>query len=773
MKCIDLMTIYQTQSCLKGIKDYICIRKVHDRTKRIGTSEGDINLTDYWYEMLESEKNLQGEHIGQHFCLLSDEETGDERETFWAQQVGKAVAICLVKICAENHKVTIIEAQQKMKEVLQDEVSDTKFYRTVDNADLIIFLFDYSQEKLKHAIAKVKKTKYNNQELFYSFYNLEGKLTCVYRDNGDVEYKITGIKIDKKTILQKNTLEKDSWCLKQMERIQEKIDECVANKNRKWASYYQIINQILNLLCQYEQKEKYKDLFYIFYPPMELFLHQLEKGQKIIENNKENETKIKNKTETAASHFVDSMEILIHHIGISCVNILNIDGRNGLPYDIPVKLCMLYLAALHATVKVLNNEGYVYQFCLSPLAHSRPTTNVFDFGLEPEDRLIRVSIARQKLYSPRALLGILTHEVSHYVGNYRERKKRAGEYISACILVVLEMLLPDYEFYNYIKDFELSRVEQKALLSDWKEKKDRIYVYFENVVVNELKRINDLKKHKYHFDELSDEIKKVIGELLYDKDNILHLYMNEVNDKLKDVMMHVSPNSELFDACEEIANMLDRNILKVSIETKIYQRVDLLKYAFKEIYADVSSIQLLEIQPIDYLENYLLSEGYVPDPQYTTNRMINRVAVVNHVMGLNNPKWKEQWKNMDKKALNDNQYLIDLKEKVDSYLCKYELMKSKSYYINCSTQNEVDPFLFGDTITMEIDYLNECVIMLNERLKSEQISKELHLLRAVYRHFENVPDGENSFSDFFVSFDQLLQYFKNDIKEEWQKETKS
>jgi len=766
MKCIDLMTLYREQPCLGGDKSYLEIRNVFDKSKRMGKSNGDINFTDYWFELVESERNLQGQYVAQHFCLLSDEVTNDGREQFWHDQEGKYAAICLIKIRSDFHSINKIDVERSMTEVLIDnKITAYRYYRTVDNADLVLAIFNSSQQTIEETLAVLKNIEVGQKTVFYSFYSLKGRIQISQSERQRC-CTINNPEIEGESIQYYNEIYQDGWCLRKNQELHEKIDSSILKKNRKWVSYYQTLRQILNLLCQYEQERKFKDLFYIFYPPMYLFLEQL--GEGIAKGGESSE-----QIEKSVSEFIDSMEILVHHIGISCVNILNIDGRNGLPYDIPAKLCMQYLAALHTIVKVLNDEGHKYQFCLSPLAYSRPTTNIFEFGLEPADRLIRVSIARHKLYSPRALLGILTHEVSHYVGSYRLRKERAEHYMSICSTILLEKLLPDSEGLDILAKYHLQDQEKKVFWHDWQARKYDIFSYINERIHWQVKMNQYSEAQKYHFAELSESIKGVMVDLLYDSEHRLQYFMDEVYGELDRYLVYMNDNSLLFDACNEVRETLKRNILKTAVEDHLSMQIDDVKLALKEIYADISAILLLKITPIDYLEDYLLSEGCIPDKTGIFNSLLNRVALVNCMVGSVDNEWRTKWDNLDEDALNQNEYLIALKTEADAYLNNYRhISTSPSTGVGCQiAQGEFDVFLLRDVIDEEIEYIKKCIKGLMNRMKIPEIRNSIDMLQGLYNHF--VTTENKTFEEFFQIFNEMVGTFKDDIKKEWDNRNRS
>lgn len=747
MKCVDLMTFFCSQA-YPVEESYITVRNVN----REKGKKKSLELDEVWKEILSSEHEVQGKCVGQHFCLLSEEANEQRRKQFWEKQINKMVMVSFVKVIAERYS-EISEVQKDLENVVKSKrMSDVKVFKTIDNMDFIVFAF--GDEELFEDIANRMKNKLNGRcNIFCSF---SGK---VIRTEA---FMITDIKMIEKSVPKMEKSESD-WCLKQITTLRQKILDNKDIDNRKWASYYQKIVHMLNLLSIYESDSRYEDLYHIYYPPIKLFLEQLKKSEKKQEESHE-KIMLQKKTEQAISEFIDSMEILIYHLGMREENILGIGGGNGLPYDIPIKLCMYYLATLHLSEKVLNDENYEYRFCLSPVACSVPKTNIFDFGLEPTDRLIRVSVTRCNLYNIRSLQAILCHEVSHYVGTYRQRKERAAYFITACAIILVELLLPNSALDRVMDDHHLEGKEKEAFRNNWHDRKDDILNYCTNKIVAHTKNQNIQidAKEKYHFTELEMQVVEAVAELLYDREHLLLFYINKVSDDLKKHFMQFSEESKLLDAYEDVQREFQDNLGKLAVGCEIEQKIGAIKYAFKEIYADISSIILLNVPFEDYLYNYIVSEGNVPQEESISNLLINRVAIVQYTM-----RRVEVWNENAEIVYGNSEevsYQEKLKECVKRYMENYvrqeELEKIEK--VSCeeeSHQEVVDQFLIKEIIDQEIYYSVQCAELLMERMKNEENRKALELLR---RSYKSGSWKEENFDGFLEAYDKLIWFFKTD-----------
>lgn len=763
MRRIYLMTLYKAQPCVQA-KPYILLHCVRNcKEYRLTASYGNVNFTDFWISTVDALKNLEGIYSGQHFSLLNDEEQNEVCDEFWNLQSINSVVVSLIKINSEiNLEMSAVE-KIIMDQVTADQEVKGKIFRTMDNADMILLMRCENANVLDKLLGQVIATKFNGEDIFYSYYSVKGSLKKI-ASSGD--YIINELQNVEEQKLIPNRVGENTWCKKILKKLGEKIDENKKIKNKKWVSYYSALYQIVNLLGQYDQEIKFKDMFYIFYPPIYLFIQQLEEGQKAIKDYATMQ-----KIEKSVSKFIDSMEVLIHHMGMSCPNILDVQGRNGLPYDVSIKLCMLYLSSLHMIKQILNDdENCDYQFCLSPLAYSRPVTDIFEFGLEPSSRLIRIQIAKHQMLSPRALLAILAHEGSHYIGEFRNREKRAECFTTIASIILLEKLLPKYEVIRLIKDYKVQEDYQKILLNNWDERKRKFFEYFKRQLNAQLKSKNKNKRYKYHSDELYMEMCEIIRDLLYDPEDNLQSCMNMVSDDLKNCFAMKDIKTEFILAYEAEEEGFHKRLMMILGSGGISYEIEKMESNFKEIVADIGAILLLDLEPREYLEAYLISESYMLDPSMIDETLINRVAIVKMVMAQNK-KWDDNWEKMSQEELGNNEFLWNLKKMVEEYVLQYENKKDAEegiYDKEDYSNGQLNIFMIRSVIEEEETYLKTCYEDLKEHINREEAKKPKELLRNVYKHFKLYKENEEpSYKEFFVDLEKLVKAYKDAVVKTW------
>lgn len=796
MKNIYLMSLYQPQPCLQA-ESFMMIQQIQNqREKRLTMTKGNVNFTDYWFATVDASQYLKGTFIGQHFSLLRDEKSREQGRKFFEETAGehKYIGVALIKIRSAIG-MPLEDAQNRIEEEMKKRKICGRVYRTFDNADFILILFDKDRTGAEENLTSLQEICCGKEKIYYSFYSLTGQFGEAGKAEsveGGTECKnenfvVKKLKWREGYLIENRGSDQDNLCKKVMGMLWERAANCQKERNVKWLSYYQALYQIVNLLKQYEEGQKFKDLYYIFFPALHLFIEQLDKGMKKIEKDfgeldkekqKADKNEIMQKTENAVSNYIDSMEGLIYHTGVSCANILNVEGRNGLPYDVSIRLCMMYMSALHMIVEVLNDTDYKYEFCLLPLAYSTPRTNVFDFGLEPEDRLIRVQISRQQMLSPRALLAILAHEGSHYIGNFRQRKERAGYFITIASFLLVEELLPDTWLNKLKEHYKLIADEREIFDEDVYERKTSLVRYFNKRMQKELKERNADRKHPYHLRDLYQDISNSI-EGLYQMScqRDLTAIMDTVTDKLKEKLCEGDNAERIISAYEEETDKFRENLMSLSVLNHVLENLLQVQKNFKEIVADLGAILLLDLEPCYYLETFLLSESYVPDAGMITDILTNRVAVVKKIMGKKNVKWKKEWNKLNSEQFNGISFPWELKQSVDKYLERFEKYenagragsKSAGQRKESEEWYEARPFQTYGIISAECSYLEKCYEALQRQINRKEAAKSRNLLKNIYRHFKVYERGEEpEFSDFFDDLKELTDCYKKSVRDTYE-----
>lgn len=791
VRCISLMTLYQPLPCVEGWKQKIVIEMVRNQMQyHVTNTKGNTNFTDLWFSMTAASEKLKGCFTEQYISLLSDEKSGEELEKYWAGQDGRYALIALVKTRTE---ISDEDVEKELGKLPQN----AKWFYTLDNADRILFFSNENERDITYFYDALRNIQSSDgRSIYYSLYALRGKCRVIKdrkeekdgKEENDEKLEIADIKFMPEPVLLKKNVDSPernwcertrSWILSQMRYSREKRD-------KRWLSYYQSMCQILNLLEQYEQKEKFKDLFYIYFPAFRLFIEQLKQAQdeqslldELVQKNAkqayiQEKYEKSQKIEEAASRFIDSMEILIHHLGISCVNILNQDGRNGLAYDVPIKLCMMYLAVMYEIKAILNDKEYEYQFFLTPLAYSRPKTSIYDLGLEPESRLLRIQVSRHQMYSPRALFALLAHECGHYIGQgTRERGEREKMYVQIVSQVIVEEMFPEAVFYENAEKYKGRK--KKILEEDWIERKQRVYKLTVERIHRQVKAKNAKRKHKYHFMDLVGDVRSAVDNFVVADST--GEFANAIDTVSESLITYLNDEPDI-EGIRQILGMQMRlakkNLLRFAIQTDgLEDLLEDIRTRFKEIVADCGSILLLELDPISYLEAYQLSEGNIPDTDIINNLLIYRIAVLHLVLREKDPEWKKTWDELQETDFVQSDFLWLVKIRVDQYVERYEYLASDNAQgdkVQAEGNGTSDALTLWSTCNLGKQYLEKVYDRLQAYIQRSEVKDKLANLRKLYSYFKvyDLNEEKHTYKGFFKDLGKVVDDYKNAVKNAWE-----
>lgn len=777
-KHILMLTIEDALACMNlQQKKKLIVTNVTNKSEiRLSRSRGNVNMTDFWIELINEFRNHDMCYTTQHISLLRD-----GKEDWWSKLHAENtkdniwIAFAFIKTGLSNDKS---QSYQQLKELLDNENVSAAVYYTFGNADFIIVLKDKSAFSLKEKLKKLKE--YEN---LYSYYDAIGKLEKADNKNWEISFKETSYSIENK----ENTLYKAGKCWEIIEKLRSKIEDNELLANKKMVSYYHALLQVMNIMIQYEHSEKKEDFYYMFYPPIRLFFEQLstalekadelEKAMKV-ESDSLKKSKmliwlntLKCKIEQSFSAFLDDLEVQFHHIGYSCRDVVIDSGRGGLPYDIPIKICKIYIIYLNMLSVLLNDKkGYEYQYCLAPLAYSRPTTGIFDMGLSSERRLIEIQISRSMMYMPRSLMVILAHEVSHYVGtDTRARDLRNSQYLKIVALTITESM------FDPVKIKEFTEITQKYI----ENLKENVYTYFiEGLCTNYQilfeKNVNDYgsemsEEELSHFRYFRENVTKALLRLIEDPDGRLHSLFYTIDDRTKERILLSNEKKKIMQEITLFQQSTFHELCLVGLKQEPWNFIELFAKAITEMFADLCAVKVLDLDLDDLIEAYVISEGMSLDVEQIPTILINRIAIVTIVMRQNGErKWLHLNNNVEELDMlgdcsKSSEFRKKLKEEVFQYIQEFEsVLDEEITYNDNEVETERDFFYCVDIKEAEEDYLTYCYHMVKTQLNSSKENKFLlDKVRNLYRCFGNYALGEREgFSYFFEICQQSEEWYK-------------
>lgn len=248
---------------------------------------------------------------------------------------------------------------------------------------------------------------------------------------------------------------------------------------------------------------------------------------------------------------------------------------NAIIYDIPSKVMALYVAIIEDMKQIVADEkDKRYTFLLTPSFSNEISVNVISYGKEkpPHDRILRVSINEQTLYSPNAVIRRMAHEVAHYVGdNLRCREKRKKQILVSVVHLLLYHLIPKC-LYNEMRGELIEEISNYLI-------KDRFPLH-EN---NYSKSLNNLAGEVLGYFYSRNEIKKFIQNHIIKSIHILNNGNDDEKKKFIDYFLQVIKNSNGEESSifrrilnERCFTEIEIEILSNIIVSDIYAEINIL-----------------------------------------------------------------------------------------------------------------------------------------------------------------------------------------------------
>ncbi len=516
----------------------------------------------------------------------------------------------------------------------------------------------------------------------------------------------------------------NNWCLRIINKIKDKFKYTEVNDIAH--TRYMVFLKIIIALSQYESNVIGSDLFELILPVIsyycELFLLKEKNNESLI---------LKEDIANLFTTFDDTLNRIIH----TEHKFMMIPGYNGMLFDIPIKLYLLYLSFMYKTAEILSAKDCLliddklppHRILLIPSMEDTPTTFVDECKRKDLKKVVFVNIPQKHLYQPRSLCIILTHELAHYVGNNLRLRKIRLE----CVIRIILNLLYDKIFISYENSF----ISKKTY------------------IINGVKLILDIIKDIYDDDTTTDEEKVVTA---------FYKYLSSFNG------IYSSNNNISLTNCK--IDDLNKNMPFFLIFTR--ENIIEIYSNLREILADLCAIILLENSFLDYIEAYRVSCG--TDINFENNPDIDRIAVVINVLTQNCKIYNEEWEkillgnfsNIFNGYLNNN--IINL-VKTFGDIRQYILeRKTKKTTLPNSSQN-VNIASYQSTWDIENLYATKCYQEILDTISTyNEICKNknnLFDIRNIYNFFRTNELGEDNYNKKLELINQFILDYKNIAKE--------
>ena len=335
-------------------------------------------------------------------------------------------------------------------------------------------------------------------------------------------------------------------------------------------SWFHAVSEIANSIVRMSKSPVMDEVVYLLAPELEAFLENILFQ---LDNNC-----ITSSDLPVYNYFVESCIYLLEQL-------MRIEGQlsqqpeiRPVIYDIPVFMLEYTVAFLNKVSDLLQmtdshpNKHHVF------LVIPRPCEQISAielFHATPKlTGLVQLQIPEKALYKPTEILRALCHEISHYVGEkYRNRILRKTYYSRASAAILTEAI--------------------------FKSKQHDLIRFFELTFLNALDSVREPTIEEMRTLETS------VVESLFVSDDALTAFLKA----------YLEYSTELARISLPKRDTIDRGL------QRFYGRCDDLDILFREIYADICMLYILDISSDDYIESLLQELALNANPLSTCDEL--------------------------------------------------------------------------------------------------------------------------------------------------------
>ncbi len=296
-------------------------------------------------------------------------------------------------------------------------------------------------------------------------------------------------------------------------------------------------------------------------------------------------------------------------------------------YDIPVFMLEYIVAFLNKCSKILkycdSDKKYLHtEVMLVPHPCELASAQEIFPATDKIPGIVCIQIPESDLYNPKKILRYLCHEISHYVGeSLRNRKKRKKYYAEAMAALLIERVYGtnNKNLKNYFEQ------QFRAFLGHEK-----------NLTIREMREI-----------------------IVYNTTDKICV-ANSMENLLRDLFLQDDFNPEA------IANLdfIDDENIKLSFNYSFVDESYDVDTLFREVFADICMLFILNIEPSKYIESLLQEISEHPDKENNSEicfaiRMYATLTAMNQEIEYTGNVYTSEWQSI-------NSHIQHMKEEIDN-----------------------------------------------------------------------------------------------------------
>lgn len=433
--------------------------------------------------------------------------------------------------------------------------------------------------------------------------------------------------------------ELENYMINIREEVELTYEKSLENIDEKTASFCQALLQLLQSLKALESAPTKKYDFYSLYRPFFVLVNILESSI----------PKQKDLGEIAEIYnFIHKISMTLHGTLRTDIQFLQIRDFNVVVHYAPAKLRSFYtiwvfeLSDFYKKLGMKNCNNIEYSFIFSPGMFGE--VHVEEFLLDDmkqkisEDlqayRLMLITVPERKLYSPRWLLIILAHEISHFVGRkIRQREKRHDIWREISARVI------ELEIKKFVYDLAGKNIKDK--IESYLEK-DIFWLnnLIELLCFREKANYPDGVKnyHSYASKEILEQAYREIG-LFYEEDlstdyaETLRSYLNSHNGFSTFIKTETDYKVEVGDYYVMVKNCLPLFFQKYQVDM-LDVVIELIKYISAEAFADMMAILTLELMPEEYIKSFVYDTSSSKQKEDVTVLQVRICVVIEAIKNI-------------------------------------------------------------------------------------------------------------------------------------------
>ncbi|MBR0348025.1 MAG: hypothetical protein IIX16_00125 [Clostridia bacterium] len=343
-------------------------------------------------------------------------------------------------------------------------------------------------------------------------------------------------------------------------------------------------------------KNGFADDFVIcLYEPFVALLDYLEK--KIFNYDVDNDEESLKEFDNVINRFFEIVTSLVNSAMHSDRQFIQTPSFNPVFFDVPPKLMAFYTVLTNKINRIngYNNDDHKYSFIFKPSLNRNISVFPYSYNqAPPTDRLLAVSINEESLYHPTKVLKVLCHEASHFVGKTKRcRPIRKDCWTKSVLFCSFELVL------SYLTDIKYDKTLYSSIAKLIYQifevvKRDKNYIEHEGYSEN----INQVIHHIFKLIYINEDIDKILNAFFWDKYSNLNVF--DLKNRFKKAILILD---EFVPVNNQISIDTDLSYVKV-----FYSTYKTLLHVYKESYADMQMILILNLSLEDYIKNLVFHE---------------------------------------------------------------------------------------------------------------------------------------------------------------------